>query len=96
MGARGAALGTRDSVRFFGPVAHDKPVVDTNGAGDSLAVGFLASHVLDRAPLADAVVRGELLARHTCTLAAPKDRFLTKHELDERFEALPHASVATL
>jgi sugar/nucleoside kinase (ribokinase family) len=88
MGARGAALGTPDGVRFFGPVAHEKPVVDTNGAGDSLAVGFLASHVLDGYPLADAVLRGELLARHTCTLLADSDRFLTRQELDDRFEAL--------
>ncbi|HEY0985630.1 MAG TPA: carbohydrate kinase family protein [Kofleriaceae bacterium] len=88
MGARGAALGTADGVRRFGPVDDDRPVVDTNGAGDSLAVGFLASHVLDGYSLADAVQRGQLVARHTCTLVAPKDRFLTRRELDERFAAL--------
>lgn len=88
MRARGAALGTADGVRTFGPVPHDRPVVDTNGAGDSLAVGFLASHVLDGLSLADAVLRGQILARHTCTLVAPKDRLLTRGELDDRFAAL--------
>jgi sugar/nucleoside kinase (ribokinase family) len=44
MGARGAVLGTADGVRWFGPVAHDRPVVDSNGAGDSLAVGFVTSY----------------------------------------------------
>ena len=32
--------------------------------------------------------RGELLARHTCTLVAGDDGFLTRRELDERFAAL--------
>ena len=88
MGARGAALGTVDGIRRFGPVEHDAPVVDTNGAGDSLAVGFLASYVLDGYSLADAVLRGQILARHTCTLVATSDGFLTRRELDERFAAL--------
>lgn len=44
MGARGAVLDTADGVRWFGPVAHDRPVVDSNGAGDSLAVGFVTSY----------------------------------------------------
>jgi sugar/nucleoside kinase (ribokinase family) len=88
MGPRGAALGTADGVRTFGPVPDDRPVVDTNGAGDSLSVGFLASHVLDGFSLADAVLRGQILARHTCTLVAPKDRFSTRRELDDRFAQL--------
>lgn len=87
MGARGAALGTADGVRYFAPVDHDQPVVDTNGAGDSLAVGFLASYVLDGCSPADAVLRGQLLARHTCTLIATSDGFLTRRELDDRFTA---------
>jgi sugar/nucleoside kinase (ribokinase family) len=75
-------------VRWFGAVDHELPVIDTNGAGDSLAVGFLASHVLDGYSLADAVLRGELLARDTCTLDASNDSFLTGPELDCRFAAL--------
>jgi sugar/nucleoside kinase (ribokinase family) len=88
MGARGAVLGAPDGLRWFEPVAHERPVVDTNGAGDSLAVGFLASWRLDGFPLDAAVQRGQLLARHTCTLVAGDDGFLTRRELDERFAAL--------
>lgn len=88
LGARGAVLGTPDGVRWFGAVDHERPVIDTNGAGDSLAVGFLASHVLDGYALGDAVLRGELLARHTCTLDASDEGFLTAPELDRRFAAL--------
>lgn len=88
LGARGAVLGTPDGVRWFGPVEHERPVIDTNGAGDSLAVGFLASYLLDGHALSDAVQRGQLLARHTCTLDATDDGFLTRAELDRRFAAL--------
>ncbi len=42
MGKRGCALGTEHGINFFGPVELDEPVVDTNGAGDSLAAGFLS------------------------------------------------------
>jgi sugar/nucleoside kinase (ribokinase family) len=92
MGARGAALGTADGVRRFPAIADPRPVVDTNGAGDSLAVGFLASHVLGGRPLEEAVLRGELLARHTCTLVATTDGFLSQAELDQRFAALQAAA----
>jgi acarbose 7IV-phosphotransferase len=61
---------------------------DSNGAGDSLAVGFVTSYLLDGFALGDAVQRGQLLARHTCTLIADDDGFLTRRELDDRFAAL--------
>jgi acarbose 7IV-phosphotransferase len=89
MGARGAALGTADGVRYYPAVAGDAPVVDTNGAGDSLAAGFLTSDLLDGYSLADAMLRGQLLARHTCTLAAATS---SRQALDERFaQILPPA-----
>ena len=42
-GAQGCTVGTPAGIRHFGPVAMDLPVIDTNGAGDGLAVGFLAA-----------------------------------------------------
>lgn len=88
MGARGAVLGTADGVQWFAPVPHEQPVVDTNGAGDSLAVGLLASHILDGHPLPESVLRGQILARHTCALRADSAAFLTAPELASRFTAL--------
>lgn len=84
MGAQGCALGTRDGITFFPPVADDRPVVDTNGAGDALAVGFLTSYVLEGRPLEDAVRRGQLAARHTCTLRGTSSGLITGQELDVR------------
>lgn len=82
LGARGCLLGTREGLRWFPPEALDRPVVDTNGAGDSLAVGFLTAHVLEGRPLEAAIHRGQLAARHACTLRGTSDGLLSAQELD--------------
>ncbi|MGC4000632.1 MAG: carbohydrate kinase family protein [Anaeromyxobacter sp.] len=87
MGARGCALGTRDGIRLFEPVRSETPVVDTNGAGDGLAVGFLASHVLDGYDLEDAVRRGQITARHTCGIKASTSALITPAQLEAAFRA---------
>jgi sugar/nucleoside kinase (ribokinase family) len=81
MGARGCALGTAAGIRFFPPADMEAPVIDTNGAGDGLAVGFLTSYVLDGYPLEDAVLRGQIAARYTCTLKASTSNLITAEEL---------------
>lgn len=88
MGARGCALGAGGRVRRFPPVPHEKPVVDTNGAGDGLAVGFLTSWVLEGRPLEESVLRGQVVARHTCTLRGTSDGLLDAAEVEERTRAL--------
>jgi sugar/nucleoside kinase (ribokinase family) len=85
MGARGCALGTRDGIEFYPPVEMEAPVVDTNGAGDSLAVGFVTSYVLDGYSLPDSVLRGQIAARHTCTLKASSSHLITAGQLDHEF-----------
>lgn len=86
MGAEGCALGTsREGIQFFGPVAMELPVIDTNGAGDGLAVGFLTSFVLDNYSVVDAVKRGQITARYTCTLKAPSFNLITPEKLDYYF-----------
>lgn len=80
MGARGCALGSAGEVRRFEPLEAFGPVVDTNGAGDGLAVGFLSARVLEGLPLEDAVRRGQTVARFACAQRAPK-RPLTAAEL---------------
>jgi Sugar kinases, ribokinase family len=88
MGAKGCALGTHvEGVRYFGPVPMDQPVIDTNGAGDSLAVGFLTSYVLDGHSVVDSVKRGQIAARYTCTLKASSLNLITREKLDEYFRS---------
>lgn len=87
MGARGCALGTRDGISYQPAVALDMPVIDTNGAGDGLAVGFLSSFVLDGYDLQAALLRGQIAARHTCTQKASSSQLITTAQLDRHFQA---------
>ncbi len=82
MGARGCALGTSASIRFFEPVQMPEPVIDTNGAGDGLAVGFLSSYVLDGYSLEDSIRRGQIAARYTCTQKASSSHLITPDQLE--------------
>ncbi|HNB54825.1 MAG TPA: carbohydrate kinase family protein [Anaerolineales bacterium] len=81
-GAQGCMLGTREGVRAFGPVTLPEPVVDTNGAGDALAVGFLSSYVLDGFSLEQAIYRGQIAARYTCTKKASSSDLISAEKLE--------------
>jgi sugar/nucleoside kinase (ribokinase family) len=85
MGARGCALGTHAGVEFFPPVAMEAPVIDTNGAGDGLAVGFLSSYVLEGYSLQESVRRGQIVARYTCTQRATSSHLITREQLASFF-----------
>jgi sugar/nucleoside kinase (ribokinase family) len=86
MGEKGCALGTsRGGIRFFPPPDMEKSVIDTTGAGDGLTVGFLSSFVLDNYSVGDAVERGQLVARHACTLKATSSNLITPEELEFYF-----------
>lgn len=83
MGAQGCALGRHGAeIRFFPPPALDLPVIDTNGAGDSLAVGFLTSYALHGCSLADSIRRGQIAARHTCARKASSAHLITPAQLE--------------
>jgi sugar/nucleoside kinase (ribokinase family) len=82
LGSEGCVLGTSEGITRFPPEPMDRPVVDTNGAGDSLAVGFLASYVLEGRPLAESIRRGQLAARHCCTLRGTSEGLIGARALD--------------
>ncbi len=82
LGARGAGLATRDGFRIIPPPPLDLPVLDTNGAGDGLAVGFLTSYVLEGRSLEESLWRGQIVARHTCTLRATTDGLISVAQLE--------------
>jgi sugar/nucleoside kinase (ribokinase family) len=85
-GAAGCALGTQAGIRFFPAEEMDAPVVDTNGAGDGLAVGFLSSFVLDGYTTDVSIRRGQIAARHNCTLKASSSQLITMAQLDHYFQ----------
>lgn len=89
LGAKGCALGTREGIRHFPPEPMALPVVDTNGAGDALAVGFLTSFVLEGRPLAESVHRGQIAARHACTLRGTSSGLITPAALEAQLRRSP-------
>jgi sugar/nucleoside kinase (ribokinase family) len=88
MGADGCALGTQEGIRFFPAVDLDMPVIDTNGAGDGLAVGFLTSYLLDGYDLTSSILRGQIAARYTCAQKATSSSLITLDKLQAYYRAL--------
>jgi hypothetical protein len=46
-------------------------------------VGFLTSHVFEGRSLVDSIQRGQIAARHCCTLRATSDGLITPGRLEE-------------
>ena len=88
MGARGCAVGTQDAVRYFPAVELEMPVIDTNGAGDALAVGFLSSYLMDGYSLEDSVLRAQIAARYTCTQKASSSQLISMDQLNSYYNRL--------
>ncbi len=83
MGSEGCMLGSSAGIHHFPALKMDLPVIDTNGAGDSLAVGFLTSYVMDRCSLEEAIFRGQIAARHCCAQKASTDHLMDRQKLHE-------------
>lgn len=82
MGPLGCALGSSAGIRRFPPPEMELPLLDTNGAGDSLAVGFLVAHVLEGRDLAESVLRGQIAARHACAQRGRTDTLIRREALE--------------
>lgn len=98
MGARGCRVVPRDEPSRTYPAlaalpddgsGHaSRPVLDTNGAGDSLAVGVASALLLDGQSLDAAVRRGLLCARWCCTLRGTSDGLATRAQVETWGERL--------
>lgn len=85
LGERGCALGTKQGIRHYPPIHMDRPIVDTNGAGDSLAVGFLSSYILEKKDPEESVKRGQICARYACSLKATSSDLITREQLENYY-----------
>jgi sugar/nucleoside kinase (ribokinase family) len=82
MGAKGCSLATPDGFAHYPPAQLDLPVVDTNGAGDAFATGFLVSRVIEQRTLEDAVRRAQICARHKCAQKSSSSNMITRELLE--------------
>ena len=83
MGAKGCALGTKTGIEYFSAVEIDEPIIDTNGAGDGLAVGFLSNYLLENKNLKKSIQLGQITARYTCTQKASTSHLISKKLLEK-------------
>ena len=80
-GGLGVATATTDGIDVFPPPHLSLPIVDTNGAGDALAAGFLDARVFQGRSVEDAIAYGQLAARWTCAQRASSAAPATRERL---------------
>ncbi|MHA1647214.1 MAG: carbohydrate kinase family protein, partial [Promethearchaeota archaeon] len=85
-GKEGCIFATQTKIQFYPSVNFpNHPVIDTNGAGDGLAVGFLSSYLLEGFSIEDSVLRGQIVARYTCEIKASTENLITRPQLEDYF-----------
>lgn len=82
MGQRGCVLGMNGIIRKFNPARLDLPLVDANGAGDTLAAVFLGGHFLRGYPVEISIHMAQLAARIICLQKPPKNVDLSFEQLE--------------
>ena len=88
MGAKGCLLGSQATgIIRFPAIEMNLPVVDTNGAGDSLAVGFLTGRVLEGLSLEESIRRGQIAARYCCAQKASTDSLINRETMKYYLES---------
>ena len=87
MSEKGCALGTKDGITFYPIVNYSEPIVDTNGAGDSLVTGFLTSYIFDGFNLEESILRGQISARYKCSQKATSSNLITQEKLEELYKS---------
>ncbi len=85
LGKEGCIYNDGYKIAIQNAVELDRKIVDTNGAGDSFAMGTLTS-LLRGFNLHDAVFRGQICARYTCTLKADTRGFLNATQWENYWE----------
>jgi sugar/nucleoside kinase (ribokinase family) len=87
MGAEGCAFGYKNKIRKYKPIdVIERPIIDTNGAGDGLAAGFLSSFFIEGYSIEDSIQRGQIAARYSCGIKGSTSNLITIHQLNKYFE----------
>ncbi|HEY0845591.1 MAG TPA: carbohydrate kinase family protein [Noviherbaspirillum sp.] len=88
-GDKGSYLLTRDHrhAQHFPCAVLPRPVVDTNGAGDSFVAGFLAAY-FDGRPIVHCMQAGAVAGAFACGCAGTHEEFITRERLQALLEGV--------
>lgn len=85
-GKDGCIFATKATYKAFPAVEIENwPIIDTNGAGDSLGAGFLVSNLFEGNSLDNSILRAQIFARYTCGLKASSE-LMVKKKINELFD----------
>ncbi|MFD6497567.1 adenosine kinase [Streptomyces sp. NPDC059944] len=90
-GAEGAYLLAGDELTHVPAVPPPAPVVDSNGAGDAFAAGFLFGRLTGE-PLRRCALYGAVAGAHACTVPSTRAEAISRAELLSRTVALETAT----
>ncbi|MEV0457671.1 carbohydrate kinase family protein [Catellatospora methionotrophica] len=81
-GAAGCRVATRDSpeVRRFPAVSPERPVIDSNGAGDGFSTAFMSRWLTGR-PIEECVLAGSVSGAFACGAAGTHEELITSDQL---------------
>lgn len=83
MGNRGCAIFINGKIKYSPAIELGDPVVDTNGAGDGLAVGFLSTYFLEGKSIDQSIKAAQIVARYTCSQKASTDNLINRKKLEK-------------
>jgi len=88
MGSRGCATGVNGKISYHKAIDLKEPIIDTNGAGDTLACGIIYSLLFDYRSFDEAVLRGQIAARYNCSLDNGALNLIKREELESIFKMM--------
>jgi sugar/nucleoside kinase (ribokinase family) len=89
-GAAGCRVLTRaePEVRRFPAVAPERPVIDSNGAGDAFSTAFMSRWFTGR-PVDECVLAGSVSGAFACGAAGTHEELITEEQLEAAISRLP-------
>ncbi|GAA1397976.1 carbohydrate kinase family protein [Catellatospora coxensis] len=92
-GAAGCRVATRDTpgVRRFPAVAPERPVIDSNGAGDGFSTAFMSRWLTGR-PIEECVLAGSVSGAFACGAAGTHEELITADQLAAAMARTGHAA----
>ena len=89
MGKKGAGISVKGTkISYYQTPKLYFPIVDTNGAGDALATGFLFAQYILKETIENSLLIGQINAQYICSQKCPKNRLMTKEQLISLFNQI--------